>query len=164
VGTLANLAVQITGNISGLSSALGQAQGELNGFAGGVDKMAAQMRSAGTKLSVGVTAPLLGVAGTALNAAAGFEQSMNVMQQVSGATGAQMEAMKAQALELGAQTEDMLSGEAIPKREARARIEANARLIAAAPDLLEALRYMVSDPSEATIAFAKAAIAKATET
>ena len=62
------------------------------------------------------------------------------------------------------QTEDMLSGEAIPKREARARIEANARLIAAAPDLLEALRYMVSDPSEATIAFAKAAIAKATET
>jgi len=42
--------------------------------------------------------------------------------------------------------------------------EANARLIAAAPDLLEALRDMVSDHaslSEATLAFARAAIAKA---
>ena len=42
---------------------------------------------------------------------------------------------------------------------------ADARLIAAAPDLLEALRDMVSDReclSAATIAFAKAAIAKAT--
>ncbi len=50
--------------------------------------------------------------------------------------------------------------------EARAEeMHANARLIAAAPDLLEALRDMVSDReclSEATVAFAKAAIAKAT--
>ncbi len=42
---------------------------------------------------------------------------------------------------------------------------ANARLIAAAPDLLEALRDMVSDHeclSEATLKFARTAIAKAT--
>ena len=42
---------------------------------------------------------------------------------------------------------------------------ANARLIAAAPDLLEALQDMVSDHaslSAATLAFARAAIAKAT--
>ncbi len=42
---------------------------------------------------------------------------------------------------------------------------ANARLIAAAPDLLEALQDMVSDHadlSEATLRFARAAIAKAT--
>ena len=42
---------------------------------------------------------------------------------------------------------------------------ANARLIAAAPELLEALCDMVSDRaelSEATVQFAKAAIAKAT--
>ena len=43
--------------------------------------------------------------------------------------------------------------------------EANARLIAAAPELLEALQDMVSDHaslSAATLAFARAAIAKAT--
>ena len=42
--------------------------------------------------------------------------------------------------------------------------KANARLIAAAPDLLEALQDMVSDHaslSDATLAFARAAIAKA---
>ena len=42
--------------------------------------------------------------------------------------------------------------------------KANARLIAAAPDLLEALQDMVSDHaslSAATLAFARAAIAKA---
>ena len=43
--------------------------------------------------------------------------------------------------------------------------KANARLIAAAPDLLEALQDMVSDHaslSAATLAFARAAITKAT--
>ena len=47
----------------------------------------------------------------------------------------------------------------------REEAEANARLIAAAPELLEALRDMVSDRkclSEATVNFARAAIAKAT--
>jgi hypothetical protein len=47
----------------------------------------------------------------------------------------------------------------------RERRESNARLIAASPDLLEALRDMISDRnqlSEATVSFAKAAIAKAT--
>ena len=46
-----------------------------------------------------------------------------------------------------------------------AATEANARLIAAAPELLEALQDMVSDHaslSAATLAFARAAIAKAT--
>jgi hypothetical protein len=44
--------------------------------------------------------------------------------------------------------------------------EANARLIAAAPELLEALLDMVSDHndlSDGTLAFARAAIAKATQ-
>jgi hypothetical protein len=46
------------------------------------------------------------------------------------------------------------------------KAEANAKLIAAAPDLLEALMDMVSDRenlSQATIDFAKTAIKKATE-
>lgn len=46
------------------------------------------------------------------------------------------------------------------------RVEANARLIAAAPDLLEALvavlNYCVDDEGQPTIATARAAIAKAT--
>jgi len=57
-----------------------------------------------TLLSLGVTAPLLGIATTAISSAADFQQSMNIMQTVSGATGDQMARMQQQALDLGAQT------------------------------------------------------------
>ena len=54
---------------------------------------------------------------------------------------------------------------AIDEGISKEQMQANARLIAAAPELLEALRDMVSDRkclSEATVNFARAAIAKAT--
>ncbi len=39
-------------------------------------------------------------------------------------------------------TEDMLSGDSVPHREKHAVIEANGRLIAAAPEMLDALRLI----------------------
>lgn len=65
---------------------------------------AAEMRNVGMGLTAGVTLPIVGVAAAAINSAAQFEQSLNVMQQVSGATEAQMASMQAQALQLGAET------------------------------------------------------------
>ncbi len=62
------------------------------------------MRSAGTSMSLGITAPLAGIAAMALSSAGDFEQSMNVMAQVSGATADQMATLQAQALEMGAVT------------------------------------------------------------
>jgi TP901 family phage tail tape measure protein len=62
------------------------------------------MRKAGTAMSLGVTAPLAGIATAAISSAADFEQSMNVMAQVTGATGDQMATLQAQALNLGAVT------------------------------------------------------------
>jgi hypothetical protein len=79
------------------------------------------------------------------------------------------------------QTEDILSGEYVPLSEAQEQWEANARLIAAAPELLEALRealreiIAINNEDQGTfrkrggtrrglsiIATARAAIAKAT--
>jgi TP901 family phage tail tape measure protein len=65
---------------------------------------AAEMRNVGMGLTAGVTLPIVGIAAAAVNSAAQFEQSLNVMQQVSGATEAQMASMQAQALQLGAET------------------------------------------------------------
>ena len=65
---------------------------------------AAEMRNIGMGLTAGVTLPVVGIAAAAVNSAAQFEQSLNVMQQVSGATEAQMASMQAQALQLGAET------------------------------------------------------------
>jgi TP901 family phage tail tape measure protein len=55
-------------------------------------------------MSLGITAPFAAISGAAFKSAGDFEQSMNVMAQVTGATAGQIEQMQAQALELGAST------------------------------------------------------------
>jgi hypothetical protein len=50
-----------------------------------VNSLADSMRKVGTAMSLGVTAPLAGIATTAIDSAADFEQSLNIMAQVSGA-------------------------------------------------------------------------------
>ena len=69
-----------------------------------VSSLADSMRKAGTAMSLGVTAPLVGIAATAIDSAADFEQSLNIMAQVSGATADQMAQLQQQALDLGAST------------------------------------------------------------
>ena len=69
-----------------------------------VSSLADTMRKAGTAMSLGVTAPLVGIAATAIDSAADFEQSLNIMAQVSGATADQMAQLQQQALDLGAST------------------------------------------------------------
>lgn len=67
-------------------------------------------------------------------------------------------------------TDDMTSGRYVARKDADAIIDANAQLIAAAPDLLEALQVLVRDCGavdagielEPAIYQAQAAIAKAT--
>jgi TP901 family phage tail tape measure protein len=97
MGTVASLVIKITGDVAGLKTALSDA-------ASSVSAAGDKMQGLGTKLSLGVTAPIAGIAAMAVNSAATFEQSMNVMQQVSGATAAEMQGLQEQALQLGAQT------------------------------------------------------------
>jgi TP901 family phage tail tape measure protein len=97
MGTIANLAIKITGDVGDLKEALSDA-------ASSISKAGDKLQGLGSKLSLGVTAPLAGIATMAIKSAADFEQSMNVMQQVSGATAADMQALQEQALQLGAQT------------------------------------------------------------
>lgn len=62
------------------------------------------MTALGAGMTAAITLPLLGIAAAALSSASDFEQSMNILQQVSGASADSMAAMQAQALELGAVT------------------------------------------------------------
>ena len=78
-----------------LGSAWGSVEISTEGAVASVNSLASTMRSAGTALSIGVTAPLVGVAAAAINSAGEFEQSMNVMAQVSAATAGEMEALQA---------------------------------------------------------------------
>lgn len=87
-----------------LGSAYGTIEIGTEGAQASIQSLASSLRSTGQTLSLAVSAPLLGVGAAAVASAAGFEQSMNVMQQVSGATAGQMEALQATALQLGAET------------------------------------------------------------
>jgi TP901 family phage tail tape measure protein len=87
-----------------LGSAYGSIEIGTEGAEASVASLASSLRSTGQTLSLAVSAPLIGVGAAAVASAAGFEQSMNVMQQVSGATAGQMEALQATALQLGAET------------------------------------------------------------
>lgn len=97
MSTIAQMVVELGLDASGFAAGLDAAKSKMANFG-------ATMQKAGTMMSIGVTAPLLGVGAMALKSAGDFEQSMNIMQQVSGATAAEMATLEAQALQLGAET------------------------------------------------------------
>jgi TP901 family phage tail tape measure protein len=97
MGTIANMNVKLSLDASDFERGIAKAQGS-------AESMVAKLKAAGTAMSLGVTAPLLGIATMAIKSAGDFEQSMNIMGQVSGATADQMATLQAQALEMGAAT------------------------------------------------------------
>ena len=97
MGTIARMSVELGMDASGFDRGIASVQKSL-------DSMAKKLGAAGSTLSLGVTAPLAGIATMAIQSAGDFEQSMNIMQQVSGATAGQMANLQAQALQLGAET------------------------------------------------------------
>ncbi len=80
------------------------AQKQLKGLEGKLQSTGAAFSGAGKKLSMGVTAPLVGLGAASIYTAANFDDSMRKVSATSQATGAEFDAMKAQALELGKTT------------------------------------------------------------
>lgn len=87
---------------------LGSAYGEIQIGTGGAEQsvqgLADKLRGIGGAMSLAITTPLVGIAVAAGMATAEFEQSMNTMQVVSGATAQEMVALQQEALRLGAET------------------------------------------------------------
>ena len=97
MGTIARMNVALNMDDSGFASGIQRAQQQADSFS-------KKLGGLGQTMSLAVTAPLVGIAAAAVSSAAGFESSMNVMGQVTGATADQMASLQAQALELGAVT------------------------------------------------------------
>lgn len=87
-----------------LGSAYGAIEINTQGAEDSISGLAGMLKETGTTLSLGISAPLLGVATSAIKTAADFEENMNIMKAVSGATAEQMKLLEAQALKLGADT------------------------------------------------------------
>lgn len=95
--TAAVLKVDVIANTS-------DAEKGVAGFGDKLNKAAKTTGAIGGVLTAAITAPLIGIAAAALSSAAAFEQNMNVLQQVLGASTNDMAAMQAEALRLGAVT------------------------------------------------------------
>lgn len=69
-----------------------------------IQSVGASVSKAGMGLTKGVTLPIVGIGTAAIVAAGEFEQSMNKVRAISGATGDDFDALRAQAAELGRTT------------------------------------------------------------
>lgn len=79
-------------------------ESSLNKSSKAMQNVGKTMAGVGTKMTIGVTAPLLGIGAAALKTAANYETTMNVLQSATGASGSEMKALSAQAKQLGADT------------------------------------------------------------
>lgn len=93
--TAAQLLIRVAGDTKDAESSLGTLSGKIDGFG----KSAMQV---GARLSAWVTTPLLGVGAAAVKVAADYDRSMNLLQANTGATGDEMERLRQQAEDLGA--------------------------------------------------------------
>lgn len=94
-------------DIKDFSSKLSQVQNEVNASKKsmeGMSNVADGFTSAGTKLTLGLTAPIVAMGTAAVNASMTFEQQMSKVQAISGATADDMELLNQKAIEMGKKT------------------------------------------------------------
>lgn len=109
VGTAeGHLDLDITGFLNGLKTAQSEAQNTLQTIE---QKAGSQLQGfgktlsgIGDKMTLGITTPLVGVATAGLKVATDFEKAMSNVQAISGATGSEFEALRDEAIQLGADT------------------------------------------------------------
>ncbi len=97
MANVGDLIVHIKGDSSSLDQSLDRSRDRMK-------RMGGTFRSVGRKMMLGVTAPILGIAGSAIHTAAQFEKSMNRVSALSGATGSDLQKLEDQARELGRTT------------------------------------------------------------
>jgi TP901 family phage tail tape measure protein len=146
MATIGNLTIKLGLDASGLEKGLASAQRSLR-------NAGRTLRQTGAGLTLGLSAPLAGIATMALSSAADFETSMNTIQVVSGATGQQMAAMSEQALHLGAVT-SFSAGEAaagmLELAKAGLSVEQTQAAIAGTMDLAAAGNLGLAQAAEIT--------------
>lgn len=103
---------QLDLDISGFLSGLRTAQAEAATSAGTIEQQfgnklqsaGSKLTSAGKALTTGLTVPLVGAAAAGLKVSSDFDYAMSEVQAISGTTGEQFNALRDQAIKLGADT------------------------------------------------------------
>ena len=102
------LDLDISGFLAGLKTAQSEANSASSNIAtqvgNNMTSVGKSLTSAGTTLTKNVTVPVVGLGTAIITTSANFESSMSKVQAISGATGGDLEALKAKAQEMGATT------------------------------------------------------------
>jgi len=98
------LSVKLQGDVSDFVAKMNSAATAVQAIGDKMQAIGDKMQAIGQKWSLYISAPLIAMGKASLDSAADFEVSMNVIEQVTGATTAQMAEMSDQALKLGKAT------------------------------------------------------------
>ena len=102
--TIGALRVELSANIAKFEAAMGNAAKNMARTQRSFERFGSRASAAGRSLSIGLTAPLVAVGALAAKSFLSFEQGMNKVAAVSGATEADMAELTATAKDLGATT------------------------------------------------------------
>lgn len=105
MATLASLVVKIVADATAFQQGLASAQKAIGSFQQGAAKVGSLMADAGKKLTIGVTAPILGFGAAMVKTAADFESQMNVLQVAAGDSGVSLDQLRQAAIKVGADTD-----------------------------------------------------------
>ena len=97
MSSLANISIRFNADLKQFSSQMQNVQRDMK-------KVGKRMTSVGKNLSIGLTAPLVGLGAMAVKTFADFEQAMAKVEAISGATGEEMILLKQNAEDLGSST------------------------------------------------------------
>lgn len=98
------LDLDISGFLNGLQSAQAQANTISQGIGKTLEGVGSNLKSAGTKWTTTLTAPIAALEGLSVKTAADFEAQMSKVSAISGATGKDLESLNEKAKEMGATT------------------------------------------------------------
>lgn len=102
--TAAELLVRVNADTAGLASGMQQAHQQVESFGSKLEKAGATASAVGRKMSLGLTAPIVGFGVAAVKIGMEYDRTMNVLQAATNASDVQMKMLRSTAIALGSDT------------------------------------------------------------
>ena len=112
MANVGSLAISVGADLSGFNAAMGDLNGKLKAAESqassswsGFEALAGRLTNVGTTLTAAITAPLVGIGAVAAKSFGEFESALNRVSALGEITGADLDKLKVQAIDLGAKTQ-----------------------------------------------------------
>lgn len=96
---------KLTKNVKDSARGFQVAQKRSEKYTKAMSKMGSKMKNVGSKMTLGLTVPIVAFGALALKTGTDFQKSMNRVESLTGSTGKELDKMRKQAMKLGSTTE-----------------------------------------------------------